>query len=143
MDDSLSLELKFKEDFEKLITSLYNLKSAIKENNPERISNYLNQFTLFLKSYFEKEEKFMEELKYPDLEHHKRKHDLFKKKIEYLFKKFKVDPIFCTTIIPLLGDTSIPSVLSPSLHHGKLHPVSNNLIPDVPFLDYNTPPTCS
>lgn len=89
MNSSLSLELKFKEDFEKLITSLSNLKNAVEENNPEKISNYLNQFTLFLKNYFEKEEKFMEELKYPDFEHHKREHDLFKKKIKYLFKKLE------------------------------------------------------
>ncbi len=112
MDGSLSLELKFKEDFEKLITSLYNLKSAIKENNPERISNYLNQFTLFLKSYFEKEEKFMEELKYPDLEHHKREHNLFKKKIEYLFTKLeKKETILNEEIIEVLENLLIEHVI--------------------------------
>jgi len=108
MNSSLSLELKFKEDFEKLITSLSNLKNAVEENNPEKISNYLNQFTLFLKNYFEKEEKFMEELKYPDFEHHKREHDLFKKKIKYLFKKLeKKETILNKEIVEVLENLLI------------------------------------
>jgi len=36
MNSTLSLEVKFKKAFEKLITSLYNIKEAIEENNPEK-----------------------------------------------------------------------------------------------------------
>lgn len=78
---------KLKEEYENIFSSLNNLKTAVKNEKFENISELFNQFMSFLKNYFEKETKLMEEFKYPDLEDHKKEHDLLQKKLDYFFLK--------------------------------------------------------
>lgn len=78
---------KFKREYENLLSSLKDIKSALKENKPNEVLKSLNQFTSFLEDYFNKEEALMKEFKYPDLEFHERDHNLLRKKLEYFFLK--------------------------------------------------------
>ena len=78
---------KIKIEYENLFNSLESVKNALKENKPEKVHKFLNQFVFLLEDYFNKEENLMKEFKYPDLEFHKRDHQLIRKKLEYFIFK--------------------------------------------------------
>jgi len=84
---------KLKREYENLFQALESIKGALKENRAEKVSDFLNQFVFFIEDYFNKEENLMKEYKYPDLEFHKREHQLIRKKIEYLFFKSDIQKL--------------------------------------------------
>jgi len=84
---------KLKRDYENLFQALESIKGALKENRAEKVSDFLNQFVVFLEDYFNKEENLMKEFKYADLDFHKRDHQLIRKKIEYFFFKSDIQKL--------------------------------------------------
>uniref|UniRef100_A0A7V4N3I9 EAL domain-containing protein n=1 Tax=Thermodesulfobacterium geofontis TaxID=1295609 RepID=A0A7V4N3I9_9BACT len=102
---------KLKREYENLFQSLKNVKNALKENKPEKVPEFLNQFMFFLVDYFNKEENLMKEFKYPDLEFHKRDHQLINKKLEYFFVKSDIQRLdLSCELIELLENLLIDHV---------------------------------
>lgn len=80
---------KLKPEIESLFSLLNDLKINISKINEKSIDLFFKKFFGLLNNYCEKQENLMDNLKYPEVEIHRREHKLLKEKINYLFQKFK------------------------------------------------------
>ncbi|NPA41688.1 MAG: hemerythrin family protein [Aquificae bacterium] len=89
-DESLRVGVpEMDEERKTLVNMLNKIYEILKDGDREQARNYfVNEFITYLNSHLANEEKFLESIKYPDLERHKQAHDVLRREIDRLNRDF-------------------------------------------------------
>lgn len=90
-----------------LVDSINSLFDRIKGEEPEKVvlSETLNRLIEYASFHFDTEERLLLQLKYPDLDEHKKEHEQCTKKILELMEEFeKENPLLALNLLTFLTD---------------------------------------